>query len=575
MKNYFRLLKQIFLIIPKEYSKKLKLIFFALSIAGVLEALGIGLLIPLISEILNDDSHYLVKDYLSMFLELNKIELIQFLSVCLLALYLFKSIYLTKLEFFIQKFSQNIKANLTLELFNKYTSNSYEFNVNNNSSIQLRNLTSEVGNFSAGLLRPALMFAKEFFIIVLLLVMLLTINFKISFLIIIFSLLFILIVQNYSVKILKNLGKSEQSLKGQENKIIIETLQGIKFIKSYNIENIYNLKLNQLLNKFVIVKSKSNFIKLLPRIWIELFLLLFLIFLALGFKFFNLTLISFVTFSSLFLITMLKVIPSLISAIKVLNIMNNYKASIDLISSEFIENVQEFNKNTILKDINIKSVKEFEIKNIFFSYSKSKNVIEDISFKVKTENDFIGIYGDSGSGKTTLVDILIGLLNPTNGHYELDGNKIDNNLLKNFFGYIPQNTFLFDDTIRNNILITNRFPENLIEEKLKEILNITQLNKFVDTLPDKENTLIGENGSRISGGQKQRISIARALMSDPKVLIFDEATSGLDKNTEAKIFENLRNISKKNSIIVISHNPDLRQYCDTIYELSEKKLTKL
>ena len=86
MKNYFSLLKKIFLIIPKEYSKKLKLIFFALSIAGVLEALGIGLLIPLIFEILNDDIHYLVKDYLSIFLELNKIELIQFLSVCIFVL---------------------------------------------------------------------------------------------------------------------------------------------------------------------------------------------------------------------------------------------------------------------------------------------------------------------------------------------------------------------------------------------------------------------------------------------------------------------------------------------------------
>ena len=575
MKNYFSLLKQIFLIIPKEYSKKLKLIFFALSIAGVLEAFGIGLLIPLISEILSDDSHYLIKDYLSMYLELNKIELIQFLSVCILILYLFKSIYLTKLEFFIQRFNQNIKADLTLQLFKKYTNNSYEFNVNNNSSILLRNLTSEVSNFSAGLLRPAIMFAKEFFIIALLLVMLLTINFKISLLIIIFSSMFILIVQNYSVKILKNLGKTEQSIKGQENKIIIETLQGIKFIKSYNIENIYNLRLNQLLKKFVIVKSKSNAIKLLPRIWVELFLFLFLIFLGLGFKFFNLTLINFVTFSSVFLITMLKVMPSLISAIKVLNVMSNYKASIDLISSEFIEELQEFKKDTILNDINTESVKEFEIKNIFFNYSNSKNVIENLSFKIKTENDFIGIYGDSGSGKTTLVDILIGLLTPTSGHYEIDGNKIDNNLLKNFFGYSPQNTFLFDDTIRNNILITNRFSQNLIEEKFKEILNITQLDKLVDTLPEKENTLIGENGSRISGGQKQRISIARALMSDPKVLIFDEATSGLDKNTEAKIFENLKYISKKNSIILISHNPNLRQYCNTIYELSGKKLTKL
>merc|ERR1711991_1111646 len=116
---------------------------------------------------------------------------------------------------------------------------------------------------------------------------------------------------------------------------------------------------------------------------------------------------------------MLKVMPSLISAIKVLNVMSNYKASIDLISSEFIEELQEFKKDTILNDINTKSVKEFEIKNIFFNYSSSKNVIENLSFKIKTENDFIGIYGDSGSGKTTLVDILIGLLKPTSGHYEI------------------------------------------------------------------------------------------------------------------------------------------------------------
>ena len=204
-----------------------------------------------------------------------------------------------------------------------------------------------------------------------------------------------MLVQKYSAKILKNLGKSEQSIKGQENKIIIETLQGIKFIKSYNIENIYNLRLNQLLKKFVIVKSKSNTINLLPRIWVEFFLFLFLIFLGLGFKFFNLSLTNFVTFSSVFLITMLKVMPSLISAIKVLNVLSNYKASIDLISSEFIEEVKEIEKKETSKDINLKTVKEFELKNIFFSYSNSKNVIEDLSFKIKTENDFIGIYKEN------------------------------------------------------------------------------------------------------------------------------------------------------------------------------------
>ena len=145
--------------------------------------------------------------------------------------------------------------------------------------------------------------------------------------------------------------------------------------------------------------------------------------------------------------------------------------------------------------------------------------------------------------------------------------------IKEFFGYIPQNTFIFDDTIKNNILLANNFPDNLFE-KIFEILETTKLKKFINSLPEKENTLLGENGSRISGGQKQRIGIARALMFNPKVLIFDEATSGLDKETEEMIFENLEQISKTNSIIVISHNSHIKKYCKTIYKLSEKNFLK-
>ena len=187
MKNYFILLKKIFEIIPENHSKNLKLIFFALSIAGILEAISIGLLIPLITELINDNSQYMIKEFFYSFFDLDKIGTIKVLSISIFCLYLFKSIYLTKLEFVIQKFTQSIKADLTLQLFEKYSNNNYEFNVNNNSSILLRNLTSEVSNFSASMLRPAIMIAKEFFIIILLLAMLLTINFKISLLIIIFS----------------------------------------------------------------------------------------------------------------------------------------------------------------------------------------------------------------------------------------------------------------------------------------------------------------------------------------------------------------------------------------------------
>ena len=575
MKNYFYLLKKLFLILPKHYSKKLYLIFFGLAIGGVLETAGVALVIPLIFEILNDDSSYFIKDYLLNFLPYEKLVIIKFFFICIVCLYIFKSIYLTKLEYFIQRFVQNVIADLTLVLFKKYTNINYEFNINNSSSILFRNLTVEVGNFTSGILRPAIMFAKELFITCLLLIMLITINFKISVLIIIFSLIFILITQHYSKFILKNLGKSEQTIKGIENKTLLESLQGIKFIKSYNIEDYFYLKLSKILRNYANVKSKANTIKLLPRIWIELFLLIFLTLLALVFSIYNYTFLELITFSSIFLVAMLKVIPSLVSAIKILNTLSSYKASIDLISYEFFQDDDQLKGHKNVEKINNNLAKTFEIKNIYFNYINSKNILEDVSLKINTKNEIVGIIGESGSGKTTLVDILIGLLKPTKGICNLDGIKVENNLPKNFFGYIPQNTFLFDDTLKNNILITNGFSPDLINEKLNKILEITQLKSLIESLPDGENTHIGENGSKISGGQKQRIGIARALISNPKILILDEATAGLDKITEEKILENLKIISKETSVIIISHNPIVQKYCNNIYTLNEKKLIKM
>jgi ABC-type multidrug transport system fused ATPase/permease subunit len=575
MKTYFYLFKKLFIILPAQYSRKLYLIFFGLAIAGVLETIGIALVIPIIFEILNENSSYFIKEYLLNFFPYQKLVIIKFFFLCILFLYIFKSIYLTKLEYTIQRFVQSVVADLTLVLFKKYTNIDYEFNVNNSSSILFRNLTREIGNFSAGILRPAIMFAKEFFITSLLLIMLVTINFKVSVLVLIFSLLFIFITQRYSKLILRNLGKKEQQLNGAQNKTLLESLQGIKFIKSYNLENLFYLKLSKILREHINVKTKSNTIRLLPRIWVELFLLLFLILLALIFNIFNYTFLDLVTFSSIFLVTMLKVLPSLISAVRVLNTLSSHKASMDLISFEFFYDRNQFKEKINAKKINVESSKTYEIQNIHFNYLNSENILEDISLKINTKNDIIGIIGESGSGKTTLVDILIGLLKPIKGIYNLDGFKIENNLPNNFFGYIPQNTFLFEDTLKNNILITNGYSSDLINEKLNKILEITQLKNLIESLPDRENTFIGENGSKISGGQKQRIGIARALMSNPKIIILDEATAGLDKITEEKILENLKIISKETSIIIISHNPIIQNYCNNIYNLKEKKLIKI
>ena len=154
-------------------------------------------------------------------------------------------------------------------------------------------------------------------------------------------------------------------------------------------------------------------------------------------------------------------------------------------------------------------------------------------------------------------------MKPSSGKINVDDNDI-NTFLDNWqknIGYVSQNVFLLDDTIKNNIALgvdEENFDKNLFKKCLKD----TSLDEFVSDLFDKENTFIGENGTRISGGQKQRIGIARALYFKPSLLIFDESTNALDEQTEKQIIQTIKNLGKDITIILISHKVELLDICD-------------
>jgi ABC-type multidrug transport system fused ATPase/permease subunit len=580
MYYFINLTKELFKALPEKRKKNLVLIFFALALSGFLETVGIGLIIPLISEILGTSIDIFSIKGLFNFHGLDKKTIIINLSIITIFVYLVKGIYLTLLEFYIQKFVQRIKVEISLKLYKKYINNDYELNVNTNSTILFRNLTTEATNFTSGIVEPIIMIAKEFFIIVMLLVFVITINYKVSILIIVFSIIFVFIIKSLLSRKLESLGLIEQEVKGKLNKVMLESLQGIKIIKAYNLENLFKIKLRELSIYMGNTKAKANSIKLLPRLWIEFILIIFLLILGISFIYSGYTIMEFTLFSSIFLIAMLKVMPAILSSLRVLNQLSSYKASINLIKKELEENTEKDLTKDDEVDKKKKSnlsefTKQFSCKEITFKYLASEEIIKDLSFEISRKNDIIGISGESGSGKTTLVDIFIGLLNPNKGTFYIDDKKVEIQDCKNIFGYVPQTTFLFDDTIKNNILMSFDEKFSVSDNLLKEVLEKTQLTDLVNSLKDKENAIIGENGAKISGGQKQRIGIARALVRKPKILIIDEATNGLDKNTEKKIFEDLKVISKDLSIIVISHNPQIWNYCNKLFEMKNKNLVKI
>ena len=199
-------------------------------------------------------------------------------------------------------------------------------------------------------------------------------------------------------------------------------------------------------------------------------------------------------------------------------------------------------------------IKEGIIKfnNVNFGYSKNKHILKNIDIKID-KGQTVALVGRSGAGKTTLANLIAKFYLPTSGSILIDGVDIkeyDVKTLRNNIGFVLQAPYLFYGSIMDNLLLcTNTKDEKLIIEACK----MASIHEFIMTLPDCYNTKIGERGVKLSGGQKQRISIAQAILKNPKILIFDEATSHLDLETEAKVQKALETLMKDRTAIIIAH----------------------
>lgn len=193
-----------------------------------------------------------------------------------------------------------------------------------------------------------------------------------------------------------------------------------------------------------------------------------------------------------------------------------------------------------------------EIKNLNFFYDNKKNNIFFKNIRIM-KGEKIAIVGSSGSGKTTLVDLIIRLYDPKKGLIKMDGIDIKRYNLQNYrslFGLIPQDPFLYNDTIKNNIIYGR---QDISEEKIEYYSKLVKAHDFIIAKPNGYNTVVGDRGIQLSGGEKQRICMARALVREPQILIFDEATSSLDSNSEKFIQNSLDKILDNKTAILIAH----------------------
>jgi ATP-binding cassette subfamily B multidrug efflux pump len=211
-------------------------------------------------------------------------------------------------------------------------------------------------------------------------------------------------------------------------------------------------------------------------------------------------------------------------------------------------------------------------KNISYTFKETNiNALSNISFKVK-RGEKIALMGDVGSGKTTILEMLAGVYKPNNGKIFINNNDIKNislSDLRNFIGYVPQSTFLFSDTIENNIKFGK---ENASLSEVVLSAKTSCLDEDIKSFKDGYKTLLGERGVNLSGGQKQRLAIARALIKNPKILILDDSLSAVDTETEEMILNNIENTTKNTTFFISTHRISTSKKCDKIIFLNNGRI---
>jgi len=548
-------------------------ILFLFVILSFLELIGLGLIVPLFKSLLdlNQKSEiiFLLKN---LGVNANKDNIVIMLSIFILIIYAAKTLMSISTNFKIIKFSQEFKASFSSYLLKNYLLQDYEKYLSRNSSEYIYNiqiLTSRFSSFLLQIIRTISETMVAFLLIIFLAYQSLEL---LLFLAGVFT-IFILLYDKFLKKRISRYGEKVNKTNLTIIQTINESLNSIESVKVFEKEQMFISRLDSNAFDNAIHSSWLQIFNLMSRYIAEFLLVLLIVFTLLLSAFLNQSYVNILPVLVVFGVASLKIIPSIN---RISNTITQYRESTNTVNRLYSDldinhsRKREKNKN------HLRVFEKIEFANISFNYKGSrKKILDNINLEIK-QGQIIGIIGPSGSGKSTLVNLILGLLKPTNGEIKLNeiNTKNSKRSLIGLAAYIPQSVFMIDDTLRNNIVLSD--DSSICDKKrLTEVISLSRLNEFIQELPNGLDTVIGERGVKLSGGQKQRVAIARALYHKMDFLVMDEATSALDSKTEQEVMCQIRRIKKGKTIIMIAHRLSTLKDCDIIYEVINGKVKKV
>ena len=581
-----KIIKKLMVLLDGRQKRIMVLLVFLMLIGAVLETLGVSLVIPVMNVVM--DEHAVENnEYLQVICDILRIEyndtrkLMIFTMLALIGVFVVKNIFL-----FIQQ-----KAQLRFVYTNQFATSRrmminfmerpYEYNLNADTSVIQRSITSDVNNMYGLILALLQLFSEAIVFVCLVLVSLAT-DVWMTVTVTLLLVVVLAIIKGILKPIMKKAGEENQDYYSGLYKWIDQSVMGIKEIKVANKENYFINEYAKCGAGYVSAVQRYNLYNATPRLLIETVAIAGMI-LYMMFQILQGTAVSeIVPQVAALAVAAMRLIPCA-------NRINNHLTSISYFEPFFMgvsDNLQEeirdesinYDENAYKQKVKVDKLEirdRIELKDIVFRYPNTEVLIFDHANMEIPIGKSVGIVGTSGAGKTTVVDILLGLLRLQSGEILADGVEVREHYqswLKNI-GYIPQSIFMIDSTIRKNVAF-GYADEDIDDEKVWRALKEAQLDEFVRGLPEGLDTSIGERGIRISGGQRQRIGIARALFEDPEVLVLDEATSALDNETEAAIMDSINRLHGKKTLIIIAHRLQTIEKCDMVYRVENGKVAR-